>query len=80
MPDYHFGEIEEGEDQWPGEEDITTEDYQKWYQDHACILETESDPNDWVPKLKTHMEREKFFPNVWHISDHGNADVIVMED
>ena len=27
-------------------------------------------------QLRRQFEREQFWPNVWHVNDHGNADLL----
>ena len=59
----------------PEEGDYTTEDHEHFYQfgKRAVVV---SEEEEWPPTLKAHMDREQFWPNVWWISDHGNAHLI----
>ena len=79
----------ETERQGPQEGDITTEDHEKWYQDGKLIAYwsetagtyfltdgTDCDTDDWREAIRRHCDREKFWPNCWFISDHGNAHLI----
>lgn len=63
----------------PEEGDYTTEDHVHFYQwgKLAFVVEGGSD-GDHVAALKAHMEREKFFPNAWFVSDHGNAHLMEL--
>ncbi len=61
----------------PQEGDYTTPDHRKFYQYGKLVLNLDEDA-DHVAEVKKHMERNKFWPDVWFISDHGNAHRIVM--
>lgn len=37
-----------------------------------------SDVNKFEAQVAAYMKRDKFWPNVWFISDHGNAHLIVI--
>lgn len=54
----------------PGEDDITTSDHTHWYQ-YGKLYFTGDEKG-----LKRKMGKDKFWPNVWFISDHGNAHLI----
>lgn len=74
--DYYFPETsEETESEGPGEGDITTEDQNTFYQDGRLILQVDGN-DDWRPKLREYMDSQNFWPNVWQISDHGNAHLL----
>jgi hypothetical protein len=62
--------ISEDEDDEPEEGDITTEDHQHWYMDGRLYHTGDA------KSLKAKMDREGWFPNVFFISDHGNAHLI----
>lgn len=64
----------------PSEDDITTEDEQSFYQYGKLYYFVGRDVDDWKPALKQKMDRDQFWPNVWVISDHGNATLIEMGD
>ena len=51
----------------PLEGDITTEDHEHWYSYGKLVVE--GDEHD----VRAYMEKSKFWPDVWWISDHGNA-------
>ncbi len=36
--------------------------------------------DDWKPHVKAHMEKEQFFPNIFWISDHGNVNLLSIEE
>jgi hypothetical protein len=63
---------EMADDEQPAEDDITTEDHKNFYQNGKLVLELDEDA-DHIAALKEYMEKEQFYPNVWFISDHGNA-------
>lgn len=50
--------------------DIATEDHRRWYQYGRLYFEGDEDG------LERLMVRDNFFPNVWSISDHGNAHLV----
>jgi len=96
----------------PEEDDITTEDHEKFYQNGKIVLEavhrlgsetqwyyrTNQDTyesltrgtlknvgpiqfgDDHKAALRAYMERTQFWPNVWFISDHGNAHLITLTE
>lgn len=66
----------------PQEDDYTTTDHILWYQSGKLVLAT-TDPNnlhtsadDTYAQVKAHMDKAKYWPNAWFISDHGNAHLI----
>jgi hypothetical protein len=64
----------------PAEDDITTPDYQRWYQGGKRILFLGPNEDDWRASIRAWMTKENWFPDVWVISDHGNAHRLSMED
>lgn len=72
-------EEEEEEFSDPEEGDYTTEDHRHFYQNRKLVV-TVGEEDDWRPAVKAHMEAEQFWPNVWLISDHGNAHLLSMDD
>lgn len=58
------------EDEEPEEGDITTEDHEHWYQYGKLYFTGDYDG------LKKKMDVNKFWPNVFFISDHGNAHLV----
>lgn len=72
-------------DQEPSEGDITTDNYIDWFCEGKKILTTIK-PNtpytecadDWRERLWDWMERAGWWPNVWFVSDHGNAHLVDM--
>jgi hypothetical protein len=70
------------EDLEPEEGDYTTTDHIDWHQYGKLVLTTAdaedrySPADDGYARVKAHMDREKFWPNAWFISDHGNAHLI----
>jgi hypothetical protein len=72
-PESDSDQIEEG--------DITTEDGVRFYQNGKLWLECKPDEiDDSCAMVKAKMECENFFPNVWMISDHGNAIPFDLDD
>lgn len=63
----------------PEEGDYTTEDHEHFHQfgKRAVVVDEGA---EWPHTLKAHMDRERFWPNVWFLSDHGNAHRIDMFD
>jgi hypothetical protein len=59
----------------PQEDDITTPDYQHFYQ-YGHLIFTVEDDEDMDIALREHMSGANFWPNVWAISDHGNAHLL----
>ncbi len=63
----------------PEEEDLITSDHRHFYEKGACgpgPVVTVPDGEDWRPHVKAYMDRQKFWPNVFFISDHGNAHLL----
>lgn len=66
----------------PEDGDYTTKDHRQFYQYGKLVLTAPKDA-EWsvvTVLLTEHMEAQKFFPNVWFISDHGNPHLIDMTD
>jgi hypothetical protein len=59
----------------PEEGDYTTGDHRKFYQYGKLVCEVPED-EDWQDHVRRHMNKEQFWPNVWWISDHGNAHLL----
>jgi len=63
----------------PDEDDLTTEDHQVFYSGGKEAFRV-SKGEDWRPTARAWMDREGFFPNVWFVSDHGNAHLLSMSE
>lgn len=63
----------------PEEGDYFTEDHGRFYQYGKVVVEVDKD-DDWRPAVRKHMEQEKFYPNVWFVSDHGNYHLMSCGD
>jgi len=68
------------EDFAPEEGDLTTSDHIHFYQDgrHVLTIRGGADASEtsmWR-QLDAYMKRSNFYPNVWFISDHGNAHLL----
>jgi len=59
----------------PGEDDITTEDDRNFYQ-YGKLVFTLSEDEDVNKGIADRLDQIKFWPDVWFISDHGNAHLI----
>lgn len=73
---------EEGSE--PEEGDYLTEDHIRFYQYGKLVVEVPLDKErsykDWRSFVKAHMDKGKFWPNVWFISDHGNYLLLSLEE
>jgi hypothetical protein len=63
----------------PQDDDITTEDGNTFYQSGKLVVDATNDDSPW-PALESYMETEQYWPNVWSISDHGNAHIMTRKD
>lgn len=81
LSDYEDEEQDDTEDDTPSEPeegDYTSGDHIHWYQ-YGKLAVTIGELEDYNKVLRIHMNQEGFWPNVWFISDHGNAHLITME-
>ena len=76
---YLANEVDDDTPHEPEEGDITTEDHRHFYQYGKLVL-TVGEDVDHKPALREFMKREKFWPNCWFISDHGNAHLIDLSE
>ncbi len=63
----------------PEEDDITTSDHSRFYQNGRLVIRLDRDVSEtsmWR-HIENYMKKSKFYPNVWFISDHGNAHLMV---
>jgi hypothetical protein len=58
----------------PEEEDITTGDHRVWWQHGQVYF------NGDVQGLKAQMDADGYWPNVWFVSDHGNAHLVDLTE
>lgn len=72
-------EPEDTGDGEPDEDAYITEDHERFFQYGKLVLSVD-DGDEWAHAVRDHMEDEKFWPDVWFISDHGNAHLIDMFD
>lgn len=56
----------------PDEDDVVTEDHENWFQSGKLYFTGDE------KGLAAKMEQDQFWPNVWFISDHGNAHLITL--
>jgi hypothetical protein len=73
-----YPESEDGEPCEPEEEDIVTSDHMNFYQNGKVIFELKED-DDHIEHLREWMSLNNFYPNVWFISDHGNAHLMELD-
>jgi hypothetical protein len=71
--------VADGEPAEPEDGDYTTTDHERFYQDGKLAVLVEEGA-EWAHALKAHMDEQRFWPNVWFLSDHGNAHLIDMFD
>ena len=72
-------EPDEGNFEEPDEGDWTTEDHQQFYSYGEIVLDLPADTGEcamWAA-IEARMKEDGFWPNVWWISDHGNAHLMV---
>jgi hypothetical protein len=76
----------------PQDSDITTQDHVRFWQDGRIVLEQQQNGNwfspligktigqgDWKWAVREWTEIDSYYPNIWFISDHGNAHLIDLE-
>ena len=76
--EYLYG-LQEEEPTEPEEGDWTTEDHKRFYSYGKLILDVsgqELTEDKLWDAIVAQMNRDKFWPNVWFISDHGNAHLM----
>ena len=80
-PDCLYGDL--GEPDEPQEEDLVTDDHQRFFRfgmsDRRPVVQVPEN-EDWRIHVKVYMDRTMYWPNVWFISDHGNAHLLSLED
>jgi len=72
--DAFFGEPDE-----PEEGDYSTQDHVHFYQ-YGRLVVAVPEGDSIRDALQAHMDEAGFFPNVWLISDHGNAHLMSLAD
>lgn len=62
----------------PEEGDITTEDHARFFQYGKLWLEIDKDidTREMNAAIRHKMDQDQFWPNIWFISDHGNAHLM----
>lgn len=63
----------------PDEDAITTSDDKTFYQYGKCVLTVDADEDRNIALLN-YMDAERFWPDTWSISDHGNAHRIDLAE
>ena len=61
----------------PEEGDLTTHDHLNFYQDGKRVLSLKESDN-MEKAVRAYMDKTNFYPNVWFVSDHGNAHLISL--
>lgn len=65
----------------PAPDDWVTEDYvaflphdnpRAW----GCRFVVPDPEGDWRPQLRAEMDRDRYWPNVWHVSSHGDLTLL----
>lgn len=72
-------EPEEEEKTEPDEGDYTTEDHVHFYQ-YGKLAVTVPEGQSWQSAIEAHEKAENYWPDVWFISDHGNAHLLSLRD
>lgn len=86
MEDYEWVNLpeEEEEPSEPEEGDWVTKDYHEFTQHQYPNAHRDrvilNDEDNWREALKAIMEVDQFWPNVWHLSDHGNWLLLSLEE
>jgi hypothetical protein len=80
----------ESEPTEPEEEDLITYDFRTFYvAGHHSVFDVKLERNckvkvgpdeDWKPAVKAYMDKHQFWTNVWWISDHGNANLLSLQE
>ncbi len=73
-----YGDLDESESDNPQEGDYTTMDHIHFYCDGKLVL-TIPEGEEEELYLSQHFEEEGYYPNIWFISDHGNAHQFYVE-
>jgi hypothetical protein len=60
----------------PEPEDWVTEDYVNFSAHESLARWQATSPETWAKELAEHMTESNFWPNVWHVSDHGNYELL----
>jgi hypothetical protein len=79
LDDYLSGTDEQLEEDYePCEGDLVTYDHRRVYEwgcgDHSAFLVGEDE--DFKAACRKYMDENRFWPNVWFISDHGNCHLL----
>lgn len=74
-PDF---EIEDEDSSEPAEDDLITSDHSEFYQNGRLRLTVDPDADELAmwKAIDAHMKKSNFYPNVWFVSDHGNAHLM----
>lgn len=75
-------------DDGPAEDDILAEDFGTFYQRGRAVVRDLDNGRwwfsnqdnrpfpDWQSAVGAYCERDQFWPSVWRVSDHGNAETV----
>ena len=64
----------------PDDEDITTADHQHFFYLGRQIVACGPDGDDWRSAVTAWCDANNYYPNIWFISDHGNAHLLSVTD
>jgi hypothetical protein len=79
---YFLSEEEAEEAAGPQDGDWVTEDHRTFYEQGSRRTKpvTVGEDEDWRTVLRARMDKEQFWPNVWFVSDHGNAHLLNISE
>jgi hypothetical protein len=69
---------EDAEPDEPQEDDLVTEDHSNFYESGKKVLTVDPEATEhemWLAIIK-YMKKSNYYPNVWFVSDHGNAHLM----
>ena len=75
-----MSDIDDIEEEGPMEDDLHTSDHETFYQHGRVafkVLRDATTAQMWRA-IDRWMASQKFYPNVWFISDHGNAYIMTQ--
>lgn len=53
--------------------------YSKYSVSNHKFLTEVDELDEALQFVRDHMEQEQYWPNVWHINDHGNVDLMNVQ-
>lgn len=61
----------------PAEDDLVTADHIRVYSAGRLVLRTS--PDTFTADVRAYMDRVSYWPDVWFVSDHGNAHLVTLD-